>query len=234
MVVVHCETTSGILNPIMEISEVVARAGCRLIIDAMSSFGALPLDVKETRSSVIIASSNKCLEGVPGIGFVIVEREILAISKDNANCLSLDLYDQWTCFEYNGQWRFTPPTHVLAALDQAITEHTAEGGVSGRGARYKKNCQILIEGMERLGFRRYLPDHLQAPIIVTFYIPEHESFNFDQFYNALKDRGFTIYPGKLTKINSFRIGCIGHLNEGDMTAAVRAVSDVMVEMKINF
>ena len=234
VVVVHCETTSGILNPILEISELVAGAGRRLIIDAMSSFGALPLDVEDTRSSAIIASSNKCLEGVPGIGFVIVESATLIASKNNANSLSLDLYDQWRSFEKNGQWRFTPPTHVLAALDQAISEHAAEGGVSVRGARYNKNCQILIEGMERLGFRRYLSDNLQAPIIVTFYIPEHKSFDFDQFYNALKDRGFTIYPGKLTKINSFRMGCIGHLNEGDMTAAVRAVSDVMVEMKINF
>ena len=196
------------------------------------SFGALQLDVTDPGNCSIIGSSNKCLEGTPGIGFVIVDKNVLAASKGNANSLSLDLYDQWKVFKENGQWRFTPPTHVLAALDQAILEHQAEGGVSGRGARYRENCQILIEGMTRLGFRRYLSDNLQAPIIVTFYAPPHEAFNFEIFYKLLKNRGFAIYPGNLTKVDSFRIGCIGNLYKADMTNAVLAVRDVMVEMGI--
>ena len=230
--VVHCETTSGILNPISEISKVVTTLGRRLIIDAMSSFGAIPLDVIDPCNCTIGGSSDKCLEGVPGIGFVIVGSPVLVASEGNANSLSLDLYDQWKGFVENGQWRFTPPTHVLAALDQAISEHEAEGGVSGRGARYRKNCQSLIEGMESLGFKRYLPDNLQAPIIVTFSEPEHGAFKFENFYELLKDRGFAIYPGKLTKVDSFRMGCIGDLDNDDMIAAVSAVRDVIVEMGI--
>lgn len=232
VIAVHCETTSGILNPIEEIAEVVTKAKCRFIVDAMSTFGAVKLDVKDTPCSAVIASSNKCLEGVPGLGFVLVEKEILESSEGISNSLSLDLYDQWINLENTGQWRFTPPTHVLAAFDQALLEHEAEGGVRGRYARYQKNYQVLVDGMRALGFRTYLPDHLQAPIIITFYAPTHERFSFDQFYDSLKIRGFAIYPGKLTEIDTFRIGCIGRLDEGDMTAVVSSVREVISEMGV--
>ncbi|MEE2999297.1 MAG: 2-aminoethylphosphonate--pyruvate transaminase [Pseudomonadota bacterium] len=229
---VHCETTSGILNPIVEVSDAVAEAGRILIIDAMSSFGALPLSVSSIKCAAIVASSNKCLEGVPGIGFAIVEKTILSNCKNNASSLSLDLYDQWQNFENTGQWRFTPPTHVLAALRQALDEHDAEGGVEGRGYRYRENCEMLVKGMKALGFKPYLCGELQSPIIVTFCIPEAIDFDFAQFYGRLHKRGFLIYPGKITKADSFRIGCIGQIQKIDIKNLVVAVADTIEEMGI--
>ena len=232
VVVVHCETTSGILNPVEELAEVVAGVKCRLIIDAMSTFGAIKLDVKDTNCSAIIASSGKCLEGVPGIGLIIAEKENLKISRNRSSSLSLDLYDQWINLESTSQWRFTPPTHVVAALDQALLEHEAEGGVNGRCIRYNTNHQFLVKNMRELGFRTYLPDELQSPIIVTFYAPNHERYKFDMFYELLNAKGIIIYPGKLTEIDTFRIGCIGQLNEQDMLVVVNSVKEVIDEMGI--
>jgi 2-aminoethylphosphonate-pyruvate transaminase len=231
--VVHCETTSGILNPLGEIAEVVARHGRSLLVDSMSAFGALPLDAREIRSDAAVASSNKCLEGVPGVGFAIVRRSALEGAEGNSPSLSLDLYDQWRAMEGNGQWRFTPPTHVLAALDQALDEHQAEGGVAGRGARYRENCRVLIDGMRRLGFATLLPDRLQAPIIVTFRTPADRRFGFDEFYQRLLANGFAIYPGKLTAASTFRIGCIGRITPEDMGRAVAAVAATLGEMGIS-
>jgi 2-aminoethylphosphonate-pyruvate transaminase len=229
---VHCETTSGILNPIEEIAGAVAAAGRRLLIDAMSSFGALPLDVGAVPCDAIIASANKCLEGAPGVGFAVIETETLAASAGNALSLSLDLHDQWRGLEANGQWRFTPPTHVLAALDQALAEHAAEGGVAGRGRRYRNNCDVLVAGMRALGFETFLSDDLQAPIIVTFRTPADPKFDFTKFYDGLAARGCVIYPGKLTDADSFRIGCIGALDDGDMKRVIAAVKDVLAELGV--
>ena len=229
---VYCETTSGILNPIAEIAEVVAKRGRRLIIDAMSAFGALPLDAREMPFDAAVASANKCLEGVPGMGFAIIGREALAASRGNAHSLSLDLFDQWTAMDGNGQWRFTPPTHVVAALDAALDQLEAEGGVAARRARYEANRRALTEGMRGLGFRTLLPDALQAPTIVTFLTPADEAFRFADFYAALAKRGYLIYPGKLTKADSFRIGCMGALGTGEMEGAVAAVAEVIKEMGV--
>ncbi len=171
VVVVHCETTSGVLNPVEEIAAVTARHGRRLLIDAMSAFGAIPLDARRVPFDALVASSNKCLEGVPGVGFAIIRREALEEARGQAPSLSLDLHDQWVAMEKNGQWRFTPPTHVLAALDRALDQHAAEGGVAGRGARYRRNCALLVEGLRGMGFETLLPDRLQAPIIVTVRMP---------------------------------------------------------------
>lgn len=230
--VVHCETTSGVLNPIAEVAGVAARAGRRLLIDSMSAFGALPVDAREIPFDALAASSNKCLEGVPGMGFVICGREALEAAKGNAPSLSLDLFDQWQALEKTGQWRFTPPIHCIVAFDQALREHEAEGGVAGRGRRYSSNCRILVEGMRRLGFETLLPDRLQAPIIVTFRMPADPRFVFDSFYDKLRERGFVIYPGKLTVADSFRIGCIGRLGEVEMKAALAAIAEVMGEMGV--
>jgi len=230
--VVHCETTSGILNPIGDVAAVVARHGRRLLIDSMSAFGALPLDARDVPFDAVAASANKCLEGVPGVGFVIVRRDALADAKGNAHSLSLDLHDQWRGFEANAQWRFTPPTHVLSALSQAMDEHEAEGGVEGRGGRYAANCRILVEGMRALGFQTLLPDGLQAPIIVTFRMPADPAFVFETFYDRLRDKGFVIYPGKLTVADSFRIGCIGRLGETEMRAALAAIRTTLDEMGV--
>ncbi|MGA3353532.1 MAG: 2-aminoethylphosphonate--pyruvate transaminase [Acidimicrobiales bacterium] len=231
--VVHCETTSGILNPVQEVAEVVAAHGRPLIIDAVSAFGALPLDVRRTPFAAVAASSNKCLEGVPGMGFALIRREVLEQSKDNAHSLSLDLFAQWKGFEKNGQWRFTPPTHVVAAFLQALDEHAAEGGVPGRGARYVRNHQVLVDGMEALGFRCLLPRAIQAPIIVTFHMPADPKFDFADFYERLSARGFLIYPGKLTVADSFRIGCIGRLGEAEMRGALDAIGAVLDEMGVH-
>ena len=225
IIAVHCETTSGILNPIEEISIVVANSGRKLIIDAMSSFGALPLSVNRIQFEAVIASSNKCLEGVPGLGFALIEKQALDQMKGNSPSLCLDLYDQWKGMEANGQWRFTPPTHVIAGLDSALGQLVNEGGIEGRLQRYQNNCEILINGMRALGFETLLPDNLQAPIIVTFKPPDDPNFEFDAFYNGLKQLGYVIYPGKLTVAESFRIGCIGQVGEEQILGLLKAVKD---------
>jgi 2-aminoethylphosphonate-pyruvate transaminase len=230
--VVHCETTSGVLNPLAEVAAVVARHGRALLVDSMSAFGALPVDARAVPFQALAASSNKCLEGAPGMGFVIVERKALAAAEGNAHSLSLDLHDQWKGFESNGQWRFTPPTHVLAAFHQALVEHADEGGVEGRGRRYRDNCAELVSGMRALGFATLLPDALQAPIIVTFRMPADPKFIFVDFYDRLRQRGFVIYPGKLTVADSFRIGCIGRIDRADIRRALTAVAAVMAEMGV--
>jgi len=230
--VVQCETTSGVLNPVAEIAAVVAKAGRSLLVDAMSAFGALPIDAREVPFDALAASSNKCLEGVPGMGFVIVRRSVLEGCAGNSPSLSLDLHDQFVAMEKTAQWRFTPPIHVIVAFHQALTEHAAEGGVAGRGRRYAENCRILVEGMRALGFETLLPDALQAPIIVTFHMPADPKFKFETFYDRLRERGYVIYPGKLTVADSFRIGCIGRLGAEEMRGALAAIRDTLTEMGV--
>jgi len=232
VVVVHCETTSGMLNPVEEIAAVTARHHRRLLIDAMSAFGAIPLDARRVPFDALAASANKCLEGVPGMGFAIIRREALEEARGRAPSLSLDLHDQWVAMEKNGQWRFTPPTHVLAALDRALDQHAAEGGVAGRGARYRRNCGLLVEGLRGMGFETLLPDRLQAPIIVTVRMPADPRFHFETFYDRLAHRGYVIYPGKLTVADSFRIGCIGALGEAEIRGALVAIREVVAELGV--
>ena len=230
--VVHCETTSGILNQVEEVAEVRASQARSLIIDGMSAFGALPLDARKLRFEAVVASANKCLEGVPGIGFAIIRLDALERSRGNAHSPSLDLEDQWRSFAANGQWRFTPPTHVLAAFDRALDELAAEGGIEGRLARYSRNHEVLVEGMAALGFETLLPRPLQAPIIITFRLPADAAFVFERFYALLRQKGFVIYPGKLTVAESSRIGCIGRVGEAEMRAAVDAVRATIAEMGV--
>ncbi|MDA1089740.1 MAG: 2-aminoethylphosphonate--pyruvate transaminase [Proteobacteria bacterium] len=232
VVCVYCETTSGILNPIAGIARITADNGRRLIIDAMSAFGALPINAAEVPFDALMASSNKCLEGVPGMGFAIIRQSALEKCKGNAHALSLDLYDQWLAMEKNGQWRFTPPTHVICAFDAALEQFDAEGGVEGRNARYAANGKILISGMRELGFETLLADDLQAPIIITFKMPADPKFDFQAFYDALAGRGYVIYPGKLTVAPSFRIGCIGHLDAKVMNGALDAIRETLTEMGV--
>ncbi len=228
----HCETTSGILNPLEAIAASAAARGRGLIVDAMSSFGALALDVQRLPADAVVASSNKCLEGVPGVAFAIVRAGALMACGGHAHSLSLDLHDQWRAMEANGQWRFTPPTHVLAAFEHALDEHAAEGGVAGRGARYRRNCRVLVEGMRALGFRTLLDDAVQAPIIVTFHAPADPNYAFESFYSQLRARGYAIYPGKLTVADSFRIGCIGHIDEADIRGALGAIEETLEVMSV--
>ncbi len=233
VVVVYCETTSGILNPLKAVADIVGRQQRSLLIDAMSAFGAMPLDAREITFDAVVASSNKCLEGAPGMGFCIASEAAIEKTKGNSPSLSLDLYDQWQAMNKNRQWRFTPPTHVLLAFDQALNEFDEEGGVAGRGGRYRENCDLLVSGMRELGFKTLLPDELQAPIIITFHMPKNPEFDFDAFYDGLKDQGYVIYPGKLTVADSFRMGCIGRLDQTQMKGALEAVKNILVNFGID-
>jgi 2-aminoethylphosphonate-pyruvate transaminase len=229
---VHCETTSGLVNPLAEVAAVVARHRRAFIVDAMSSFGALPLDLRQTPITALLASSNKCLEGTPGIAFALVEKDAIVRAKGTAPSLSLDLHDQWRGFESNGQWRFTPPVQVVAALVEALRALEADGGPAARLERYRKNFRTLADGMARLGFQLYLDESIQAPIIVTFVSPEDPRFRFDDLYAALAARGFIIYPGKLTRAQSFRIGCIGALEPEDFDRLVAAIGEIMADFGV--
>ena len=233
VVVVYCETTSGILNPLAEVADIVAKHERSLLIDAMSAFGALPLDAREIPFDAVVASSNKCLEGAPGMGFCIARESAMEKTEGNSPSLCLDLYDQWRAMQKNRQWRFTPPTHVLLAFDQALTEYLEEGSVAGRGGRYRKNCDLLVAGMREMGFKTLLPDELQAPIIITFHMPANAEFDFAAFYDGLRDMGYVIYPGKLTVADSFRIGCIGRLDAQQMQGALQAIRAMLTQFGID-
>jgi 2-aminoethylphosphonate-pyruvate transaminase len=229
---VYCETTSGIQNPIADIARIVESHGRRLLIDAMSAFGAMPLDTRKVKCDAIAASSNKCIEGIPGLGFVIARKAALDETQGNATTLVLDLYDQATGFAKTGQYRFTPPIHVIVSFHQALEEFFAEGGQPGRGKRYTNNGRVLSEGMQALGFKPLLTASLQAPIIYTFHMPQDPKFVFQAFYDQLKDRGYVIYPGKLTVADSFRIGCIGRIDESHMRGFLANVAEVLRDMGV--
>lgn len=232
LVAVHCETTTGILNPIERIGEIVRRHQREFIVDAMSSFGAIPLPLAAAGVDYLISSANKCIEGVPGFAFVLARREALLKTAGRARTLSLDLLAQWQGLERDGQFRFTPPTHALLAFDQALKELEAEGGVAGRGQRYAENHRTILEGMKALGFRPYLTPEMQSYIITTFHYPADARFVFAEFYQRLFDQGFVIYPGKLTKLDCFRIGHIGRLYPQDMLALVKAIETVLQDMGV--
>lgn len=229
---VHCETGTGTLNPLRDIAQVCAERGKGLIIDAMSSFGAIEIDVRTTPFDALVAASGKCLEGLPGMGFVIIRRGALEKCQGNSSSLSMDLYDQWDYMEKTSQWRFTPPTSVVAALRAAVDQFKTEGGQPARGKRYQANCDELIDGMQDLGFRTFLPREVQAPIIVTFHAPVDPVYEFRTFYEKVKAKGFILYPGKLTEVDTFRIGCIGDIDSRVMHDAVRAIEETLAEMGV--
>ena len=225
---VHCETTTGMLNPIEKIARIVKNYGKVLFVDTISSFGGIRMDIDELGIDFCVGSSNKCIQGVPGFGFIFAEREELIKCKGQARSLSLDLYDQWQMMETDkGKWRYTSPTHVVRAFYQALAELEEEGGIARRHERYSENHRVLVGGMRKLGFKTLLPDEYQAPIITAFYSPGSEKYDFQTFYDRLKEKGFVIYPGKVTKIDSFRIGNIGHVFPDDMNRLVRAIEESM-------
>lgn len=224
--VVHCETTTGILNPLKEIAHMVKMHGKKLIVDAMSSFGGVPLDVEELGIDFMISSANKCIQGVPGFGFIIARKSELQYCKGVSKSLSLDIYDQWDAMEKgHGKWRFTSPTHVVRAFKQAMDELAAEGGVEARHARYCRNHDVLVEGMRSLGFKTLLKDEVQSPVITSFLYPDKE-FNFKEFYHQLKEKGFVIYPGKISQADTFRIGNIGDVFPEDFSRLIEAIKTV--------
>ena len=228
---IHCETGAGVLNPLQAVADVCARYHVGLIVDAMSSFAALEIDARTTRFDALIAASGKCLEGVPGMGFVFIRKEVLAACEGRSQSLAMDLYDQYTYMEKTGQWRFTPPTHVVVALAAAIAQFEEEGGQPARLARYTRNYEALVTGMTALGFKPFLDPSVQAPIIVTFHAPELPGYDFQNFYAAVRARGFLLYPGKLTQIDTFRVGCIGAIGPDDIEQAVHAIGLALRDLK---
>jgi 2-aminoethylphosphonate-pyruvate transaminase len=229
---VHCETGAGILNDLEGIARVCAQRDKGLIIDAMSSFGALPIDIKTVPFDALVAASGKCLEGVPGMGFVIAKKSVIEGCAGNSHSLALDLNDQYVYMQKTTQWRYTPPTHVVAALRAAVDQYNAQGGQSARLARYADNCRTLVEGMQRLGFRTYLKPAVQAPIIVTFHAPSDSRYDFKSFYAAVRERGYILYPGKLTQVETFRVGCIGAIDANEMRNVVTAVEQCLRALRV--
>jgi 2-aminoethylphosphonate-pyruvate transaminase len=229
---VHCETSTGVLNPLEDIARAVAKHGRSLLVDAMSSLAAVEIDARETPFDALVAASGKCLEGPPGMGFALIRKSVLEKAAGNSPSLVLDLHDQWVQMEKTKQWRFTPPTHVVAALAEALDQFFEEGGTAARGARYAKNCARLIDGMEALGLKSFLPRAIQAPVIVTFHAPDDPAYRFERLYDEARKRGFILYPGKLTKVETFRVGCIGHVDEDDVKRAIGAIQEVLEKMGV--
>ena len=233
VIVIHCETPTGILNPITRIGQVVKRHGRVFVVDAMSSFGGIPIDFAAAGIDYLISSANKCIEGVPGFSFVLCRRADLEATAGWARVLSLDLLSQLKGFDKNGQFRYTPPTHSILAFDQALKELDLEGGPAGRGARYRHNHELLLAGMRRIGFRSYLPPAVQSYIITSFVFPADPRFTFDAFYRSLSDKGHIIYPGKISQADTFRIGSIGRIFERDVRALLGAVAETVAELKLD-
>src|SRR5512145_1705810 len=229
---VHCETGAGVLNELESIAQVCARRGRGLIVDAMSSFAALPIDVRSTPFDALVAASGKCLEGVPGMGFVIARKAVLEARAGNAHSLAMDLHDQYVYMVKTTQWRYTPPTHVVAALRAAVDQFMEEGGQPARLARYTRNCETLVNGMAGLGFRPFLAAAVQAAIIVTFHAAADPAYDFKTFYGKTRERGYILYPGKLTQVETFRVGCIGAIDANEMRNVVGAVGETLRDMGI--
>lgn len=229
---VHCETSTGIINPINEVNNLCKNLKVNLFIDAMSTFGALTIDSNKIKFKALVASSNKCIEGVPGISFCISRTNDLIKSKGNSDNLCMDLYDQWKYMKETGRWRYTPPTHVVVAFLQALKEFEKEGGLKKRYQKYKKNRDVLIKEMNNIGFKCLLEDRLQSPIIVTFISPKDKKFIFSKFYKFLKLNNFIIYPGKMTNIETFRIGCIGQINTKNIKDLVGCIESFIKKNKI--
>ncbi|MFM5296320.1 2-aminoethylphosphonate--pyruvate transaminase [Aeromonas veronii] len=227
LAMVHCETTTGMLNPLEEVAALCQRRGIRLIVDAMSSFGGIPIDMGRLGIEFLISSANKCIQGVPGFGFVIARRAALAACAGRARSVSLDLHAQWQTMEQQGgKWRFTSPTHTVLAFAQALRELDEEGGIEARHQRYSENQRTLVAGMAALGFAPLLPEKWQSPIITAFYSPAHPDYCFADFYQRLKAQGFVIYPGKVSQADCFRIGNIGDVTPElvrDLLAAMTSV-----------
>ena len=228
VIVVHCETTTGMLNPIEEIGKIVKNHQKVFMVDAMSSFGGIAMDIDNLQIDYLVSSANKCIQGVPGFGFVIAKTSELKKCKDNARSLSLDLYDQWQMMERsNGKWRYTSPTHVVHAFYQALLELDEEGGPSEREKRYHTNQKMLVKGMRDLGFETVLPDNCHSPIITGFVSPTDESYSFISFYQMIKKEGFVIYPGKVTNLESFRIGNIGDVHPQDIERLLDVIKNAI-------
>ncbi len=232
VMVVHCETSTGVLNPLDAVAALCRRMSKGLLIDAVASFGAIDLDARKLGFEAVMLSSNKCMQGVPGVGWAVVQKHALESSKGRARSLALDLWDQNQHMDRTGAFRFTPPTQVVSAFAQACREHEAEGGTEARLARYQRNWKRLVDGMRQMGFTTVVPDAHASPIVATFYNPKHPQFSFQALFEGMKRRGFIIFPGRLALADTFRIGCMGDVTEADMAEATEAVAQTMQEMGV--
>ncbi len=230
--IIHCETTTGLINPIEEVGKIVKKYNKIYFVDAMSSFGAVPIDFETSCIDYLASTANKNIEGVPGVSFVIAKKDILNATKGNARSLVLDLREQWLGLDKDGQFRFTPPTHVILAFNQALDELVMEGGVEGRAERYRENQKLLVTGMREMGFQEYLDEEIQGYIITSFIYPKHPNFLFEKFYNILNEKSYVIYPGKVSDKDCFRIGSCGRLFKSDMKDLLAAIKETIDEMGV--
>ena len=230
--VVHCETSTGVINPLEPVAEICRRHSIGLLIDAVASFGAMPIDAKALRFDAVMLSSNKCMQGVPGVGWAVVRTTVLEAARGHRRSLTLDLWDQNQHLDRTGAFRFTPPTQVVAAFAQACREHAAEGGTEARLERYRRNWRRLVGGMRQMGFRTVVPDAFASPIVATFHNPDHPDFSFEKLFQGMKRRGYVIFPGRLALADTFRIGCMGDVTEEDIGDAMVAVDETMREMGV--
>lgn len=229
----HCETTSGILNPVAEIGQAAHEAGRHFFVDAMSAYGAIDLDVEESHIDFVCSSANKCIEGVPGFSFIVARKAALEETEGSARSVALDLHAQVRGLDANGQFRFTPPVQAILAFHQALVELEHEGGVEARHARYRANHETLVAGMRELGFSEYVPSEAQSPIITSFLYPSHENWDFDRFYRLISEEGHIIYPGKAGEAPCFRIGTIGRIYPADVRALIGAIRRALDRMGVD-
>jgi 2-aminoethylphosphonate-pyruvate transaminase len=213
--VVHHETTTGMLNPVTEICKLARKYEVQVIVDCMSSYAGIPIDIRKWDASYLISSSNKCIQGMPGMVFVIFKKALLSQLKDQKRSFYFDLYSQYVGFEKTGQMQFTPPVQVAYALRQAIDEYFVEGE-GNRWNRYQDNWRVLCDGLKKLKFEFLLPDQYQSKILLAVREPSDPRYNFDAMHDYLYERGYTIYPGKGAKEATFRLSVLGDLHKKDI------------------
>ena len=231
---VYSETSTGLVHPVAAVGEAVRAAGRHMIVDAVSAFGALPLDLAaQPEIAAVVFTSNKCLEGMPGLSFTVARRERLA-QAIVAGSWSFDLadIDRHASGHGYGSFRFTPPAQVLAAFLVALREHAAEGGRPARLARYAANAAALYDGMLAIGLRPYLRRELQGPIVLNVHAPDDPAWSLQDFVDGCNRRGFVISNFYDTAAPSFRVGCIGGVAPDDMRRFVAAVHDTLHAMGV--
>jgi 2-aminoethylphosphonate aminotransferase len=228
---VHHETTTGILNPITEVGRIVKKYNCTYIVDAISSYAGIPIDIKESKADFLLSTSNKCIQGMAGLAFVVCKKSALeSIKNYEKRSFYLDLYNQYDYLEKTGQTPFTPPVQIAYALKQAIKEYFEEGG-DRRYARYTENWKTLRSGLLDLGFTLLLKEDQESHILLTVIEPEAKNFDFEKMHDYLYDLGFTIYPGKL-KQKTFRLANMGAIYPADITAFLTALKEYLKEHHI--
>jgi len=229
--VVYSETGSGVIHDATAIGPVVREAGRRMIVDAVSAFGALPLDLStQPEIDALVFTSNKCIEALPGVGFAVARIDALAANAGNAGSWSFDLNDVHLRSD-GGSFRFTPPAQVLAAFDRAMDFWELEGQPA-RLARYTANMRVFYDGMIDLGLTPWLSRDAQGPIIVNIHAPADPEWDLQRFVDALKRRGVLISNFFNTPTPTFRVGCIGAITPDDMAGAVASMAAAMNELGI--